>query len=39
MATIEKKKDLTPKQKELLNKAVRKTVKQYRTTLKLLSKT
>ena len=41
MNTVQQKqkKPLTPRQKETLLKAVKKTVKQYDVTLKLLSKT
>ena len=39
MKNLQAKKSLTPKRKAELNKAVKKTVKQYRTTLELLAKT
>jgi phosphoenolpyruvate carboxylase len=39
MKNLQAQKSLTPKRKAELNKAVKKTVKQYRTTLELLAKT
>jgi hypothetical protein len=38
-SNVKKHKQLTPRQKDELTKAVKKTVKQYKVTLKLLAKT